>query len=193
MDTSIDTTFLKDHFLIAMPGLNNSMFAHSITYLCEHNEAGAMGIIINQALDLSIDDIFQHLKITDITTPQPERVMAGGPVETGRGFILHKSAQQNLPRWQSSLQITPELQLTSSMDILQAIARGDGPQHKLVALGYAGWGEGQLESEIADNAWLTIPADSNIIFNTPCELRLQAATAQLGIDLSLIAPNAGHA
>ena len=192
MDTEKSGTFLKDHFLIAMPGLNNSIFAHSVTYLCEHNDGGAMGIIINQPLDLSVDDIFQHLNIKDIQAPHPERVMAGGPVDTGRGFILHRTDQEN-QRWQSSLQITPELQLTSSVDILEAIAQGDGPQDKLIALGYAGWGEGQLESEIADNAWLTIPADSSIIFDTICDQRLQAATAQLGIDLSLIAPNAGHA
>jgi putative transcriptional regulator len=186
--TNASSSF-KNHFLVAMPGLNDSIFAHSLTYICEHNENGAMGIVINHPLDISIDDIFSYLEIQGTPGEHKEAIMAGGPVDSNRGFVLHRSGGD----WEASMAITSELSLTSSLDILDAIAHNTGPKDSLIALGYAGWGAGQLEEEIANNAWLTLPADSRIIFDTPCELRLKAATEQLGIDWCLIAPTAGHA
>ncbi len=184
------TTSLKDHFLIAMPAISDGLFANSITYICEHTEQGAMGIVINHPLDLSLDEIFQHLEIDDIQGPHSDQILAGGPVHMDRGFVLHRSTENE---WDSTIRISSQIALTTSQDILAAIAHDEGPVDNLVALGYAGWGAGQLEAELADNAWLTVPADSNIIFNTPVELRAKAAAAQMGVDLALISPQAGHA
>ena len=181
---------LKDHFLIAMPTINDGIFANSITYICEHNEQGAMGIVINHPLDLSLDEIFQHLEISDIQHPHDEQILAGGPVHMDRGFVLHRSTEAE---WDSTIRVSDQVALTTSQDILAAIAHDEGPIDNLVALGYAGWGAGQLEVELAENAWLTTPADSDIIFRTPIELRAKAAAAKLGIDLALISPQAGHA
>lgn len=189
MDTLKSSSSLKNHFLIAMPALNDGIFAHSITYICEHSEHGAMGIVINHPLDLSLDEIFQHLDI-DNTSSHQERILAGGPVHMDRGFILHRSTDK---RWDSTLQVSDQISLTTSQDILSAIAHDEGPRDNIVALGYAGWGEGQLEHELAENAWLTAPADSEIIFNTPIEKRASAAAAKMGVDLALISPQAGHA
>jgi putative transcriptional regulator len=181
---------LKNHFLVAMPSLNEGIFAHSLTYMCEHSEHGAMGIVINRPLDLRLRDILEHLEIDDIRIPQDALIMAGGPVQTDRGFVLHRASEHS---WESTLHITDEIALTTSRDILAAIAHDQGPAAALVALGYAGWSGGQLEDELARNSWLTIPADSAIIFNTPVAQRLNAAAAKLGIDLALLAPGAGHA
>ncbi|MCP3908095.1 MAG: YqgE/AlgH family protein [Oceanicoccus sp.] len=183
-------TSLKDHFLIAMPSIGDGIFAHSITYICEHNEQGAMGIVINHPLDLSLDEIFEHLEIDNIQTPHQDQILAGGPVHMDRGFVLHRNTDDH---WDSTIRVSDQIALTTSQDILTAIAHDEGPSDSIVALGYAGWSEGQLESELADNAWLTAPADSNIIFNTPVEQRAKAAAATMGIDLSLISPTAGHA
>jgi putative transcriptional regulator len=181
---------LKDHFLIAMPGLCTGIFANSVTYICEHNDQGAMGIVINQPLNLSLDDILEQLDINNPDHPHSEPILAGGPVSVDRGFVLHDDTSHN---WGSSLRLNDNLCLTSSRDILDAIATNQGPGHSLVALGYAGWSAGQLEEELADNAWLTAPADSEIIFHTPIELRASRAAAKLGIDLALISSEAGHA
>jgi putative transcriptional regulator len=181
---------LKDHFLIAMPGLCHGIFANSVTYICEHNEHGAMGIVINHPLNLSLEEILEQLEISNPDCPHPEPILAGGPVSVERGFVLHNDT---LNHWDSSLQVTDGICLTSSRDILNAIARNEGPAKSLVALGYAGWGAGQLEEELADNAWLTAPADEDILFNTPIEFRANKAASKLGIDLSLISAQAGHA
>jgi putative transcriptional regulator len=181
---------LKDHFLIAMPSLTEGLFAHSLTYVCEHSEDGAMGIVINHPLDLHLRDILEHLEIDDIRVPRDDLIMAGGPVQTDRGFVLHRAGDRE---WESTLRLTDEISLTTSKDILTSIAHNEGPSAALVALGYAGWGAGQLEGELAANAWLTLPADSAIIFNTPISKRRNAAAAKLGIDLALLAPGAGHA
>ena len=181
---------LKNHFLIAMPSLTQGIFAHSLTYLCEHNEQGAMGIIINRPMGLALGEILEHLNIDGVRHHSEDPVMAGGPVQTDRGFVLHPTGEQ---QWESTRSITEEISLTTSRDILDALAHNEGPASALVALGYAGWGAGQLESELVANSWLTIPADSAIIFDTPAEKRLDAAAAKLGIDLSLLAPGAGHA
>lgn len=191
MDTQTTYSSLKGQFLIAMPSISEGIFAHSITYICEHNEQGAMGIVINHPLDLSLDEIFQHLEIDDINSKHSDHILAGGPVHMDRGFVLHPCTKDDA--WASTIRISDNIQLTTSQDILTAIARDKGPAESLIALGYAGWSEGQLEVELAENAWLTAPADNDIIFNTPVENRAKAAAAKMGIDLALISPNAGHA
>lgn len=190
MDTPKSTASLKNHFLIAMPTISDGIFANSVTYICEHSEQGAMGIVINHPLDLRLDEIFEHLAISDIHYPHHDHILAGGPVHMDRGFVLHRATHQ---QWDSTLQVSDQISLTTSQDILTAIAHDEGPAESIVALGYAGWGAGQLEVELAENSWLTAPADSDIIFKTPIELRAKAAAAKLGIDLTLIAPQAGHA
>lgn len=181
---------LRNHFLLAMPSLRESIFSQSITYICEHGEQGAMGIVINQPLELSLLEIFEHLQI-EIQGPAPHaHVMSGGPVQIDHGFVLHRESDRE---WEASLSITPEITLTTSRDILQAIAHNEGPADYLVALGYAGWSAGQLEEELAANSWLTLPADSSVIFSTPYHLRHRAAAASLGVDMNLISAQAGHA
>jgi putative transcriptional regulator len=185
-----DSESLKNHFLVAMPNLREGFFAQSITYICDHSKHGAMGIVINQPIDLSLYDIFEHLNIECSDKYNRVQVMAGGPVSLNQGFVLHRSNQQ---RWQATVQITADVNLTSSQDILHDIATGKGPNDCLVALGYAGWGAGQLESEMAENSWLTLPASSHIIFDTDVEQRLPLAVKSLGIDMNLMSSEAGHA
>lgn len=180
---------LRDHFLIAMPGLNDSSFAHTVTYICEHSAQGAMGVVINLATPMLLKEIFAQMDLKDQSDQGELIVMSGGPVQPERGFVLHSPDS----KWQSTLEISPDISLTASRDIIAALADGSGPQHALIALGYAGWGEGQLEAEIAANSWLTVAADKNIIFNTPLEQRWTAAAQALGIDVNLIASTAGHA
>jgi putative transcriptional regulator len=180
---------LRDHFLIAMPGMHDASFAHTITYLCDHNEHGAMGLTLNHPMPLTLGDIFSQLELTDHVGLGAETVLAGGPVQVERGFVLHTGSGE----WQSNLNIAPGISLTASRDILEALAEGRGPKEFLLALGYAGWEAGQLEEEIAANAWLTLPANRHILFQTPAELRWSAAAQHLGIDLNLISTIAGHA
>jgi len=181
---------LRDHFLLAMPNLSEGLFSQSITYICEHGESGAMGIVINQPLDLSVAEIFEHLDIEAQRDFSDQPVLAGGPVQIDHGFVLHRHSGSN---WEASLQVTRDITLTTSRDILRAIADGSGPTQYLIALGYAGWSAGQLEQELSDNSWLTLPADSEIIFATPWHRRLSAAAAGFGIDMNLISAQAGHA
>jgi putative transcriptional regulator len=190
VNTARSSDCLRDHFLLAMPGLSEGIFSQSITYICEHGESGAMGIVINQPLDLSVAEIFEHLEITPRRDFSGESVMAGGPVQIDHGFVLHRNCAA---AWESSLKVTPEITLTTSCDILRAIANNEGPEDHLIALGYAGWAAGQLEQELSDNSWLTLPANSDIIFRTSPERRLAAAAALLGIDMNLISGEAGHA
>jgi putative transcriptional regulator len=187
---SNSTASLRNHFLLAMPSLSEGIFSQSITYICEHGESGAMGIVINQPLELSLEEIFEHLEISANNDFSSVPVMAGGPVQIDHGFVLHRNCDKS---WEASLKITPEITLTTSRDILRAIANGAGPQEHLIALGYAGWTPGQLEFELAENSWLTLPADGDIIFKTPYAQRLSAAAAVLGIDMNLISGQAGHA
>ncbi|MBT2968600.1 MAG: hypothetical protein B6D72_10430 [gamma proteobacterium symbiont of Ctena orbiculata] len=183
-------TNLTNHFLIAMPRLEDPNFFHTVTYICEHTTDGAMGIVINRPMDLHLADIFEQLEITISTAKIAEQpVYIGGPVQSDRGFVLHDTNTD----WASTLKITPEISVTTSLDILEAIAAGKGPQRSLVALGYAGWGAGQLESELSQNAWLSGPAESEIIFNRASEERWQAAADLLGIDLNLLSGDTGHA
>lgn len=173
-----------------MPSLSEGIFSQSITYICEHGESGAMGIVINQALELSVDEIFEHLEIKAKKDFSETPVMSGGPVQIDHGFVLHRHCDKH---WEASLKITPDISLTTSRDILRAIANGSGPKEHLIALGYAGWSAGQLEFELAENSWLTLPADPDVIFATPYQQRLGAAAAALGIDMNLISGQAGHA
>jgi len=189
-NTAKSSDCLRDHFLLAMPCLDAGIFAHSITYICEHGESGAMGIVINQPLELTVEEIFEHLQINPRRDFSEVPVMAGGPVQIDHGFVLHRNCERS---WEASLKVTDEITLTTSRDILRAIADDEGPADHLIALGYAGWAAGQLEQELADNSWLTLPASSDIIFSTPSEQRLGAAAAQLGIDMNLISGKAGHA
>lgn len=184
-------TSLRNHFLIAMPGLVDRHFAHSITYLCEHSDTGAMGIVVNRPLELSFDDIFEHLEIADFPHHHPQQVLAGGPVQTERGFVIHRPCRERT--WQSTLEITSQICLTTSRDILDAIARDEGPQDSLIALGYAGWGPGQLEQELSANAWLSLPADASVMFEVATESRAQAAAARHGINLDLLSSSFGNA
>lgn len=181
---------LSNHFLIAMPGLEDVNFYRTVTYICEHNEQGAMGIVINRPLDINLGDILEQMDIPVSSSDNSQQaVFSGGPVQTERGFVLHTPDE----KWDSTLQITPEISITTSRDILEAIAEGKGPIQSLVALGYAGWGEGQLEDELSANAWLSGPADTQIIFNLPSEERWQAAAQILGVDMNLMSGDTGHA
>jgi putative transcriptional regulator len=181
---------LRNHFLLAMPSLSEGIFSQSITYICEHGESGAMGIVINQPLELTVAEIFDHLEIKTRGDFDDMPVMAGGPVQIDHGFVLHRHSATD---WEASIKVTEELTLTTSRDVLRAIANGTGPEEHLIALGYAGWSAGQLEQELAENSWLTLPADSDIIFSTPYQARLGTAAAQLGVDINLISAQAGHA
>jgi putative transcriptional regulator len=180
---------LRDHFLIAMPGLNESSFGHTVTYICEHSDKGAMGVVINAATPMLLKEIFAQMDLDDLSDQGHQIVMSGGPVQPERGFVLHT----NESKWQSTLEVSPEISLTASRDIITALAEGRGPKQCLITLGYAGWGEGQLEAEIAANSWLTVPADKSIIFDTPLEQRWAAAANTLGIDVNLMPVSAGHA
>ena len=188
--TARSSDCLRDHFLLAMPSLSEGIFSHSITYICEHGESGAMGIVINQPLDLSMEEIFEHLQISPRRDYSDVPVMAGGPVQIDHGFVLHRN---NHPNWEACLKVTDEITLTTSRDILRAIADDTGPEEYLIALGYAGWAAGQLENEMAANTWLSCPADEQIIFKTPVDKRWKAAAELIGIDLSLLSSDAGHA
>lgn len=191
---------LTKQLLIAMPSMEDPNFSRTVTIICEHNQDGAMGIIINQPTNLFVDELLSNLDATSSDFKDPENsthksideydpVYAGGPVQIDRGFILHDSDKQ----WDSTLIIDNDLSLTTSEDILLAIAQGKGPENVLIALGYAGWGADQLEQEISANAWLTVPYEADIIFNTPIEQRWQSAAAKIGVDLHLISNQAGHA
>ena len=183
-------SYFTNQFLIAMPALADPNFYQSVTFICEHNEDGALGIVINQPTEIRLGELLDHLEIpTELDAVANMTVYNGGPVEMERGFVLH----QPVGEWEGSLQITERLALTTSSDILRAMAEGRGPERALVALGYAGWGAGQLEQEMADNAWLTSPAEPDIIFDTPPDQRWRAAAEQLGIDLDLLTGGAGHA
>jgi putative transcriptional regulator len=181
---------LSHHFLIAMPAMTDPYFAKSLTYVCEHNEQGAMGIVVNRPISLTLSELFAQINMP-LKPVELEDVLVhfGGPVQTDRGFVLHEPGGA----WQSTLHINDRVGLTTSKDILQAVGEGTGPRHLLVTLGYAGWAEGQLEQELAQNAWLSVPADEHILFDLPAEERLSAAMRLLGIDFASLSEEAGHA
>jgi putative transcriptional regulator len=181
---------LKNQFLISMPHMRDSGFAKTLTYICEHDEQGAMGLVINRPTEISLGEMFEQLNINVSDSElNKERIFAGGPVQTDRGFILHKSNQN----WDSTIKVADNISLTTSRDILSHLADTKDPYSCLVALGYSGWGAGQLEEEITNNYWLTVPATSDIIFDLPYDQRLNAAAARLGISLEQISTQSGHA
>jgi putative transcriptional regulator len=181
---------LQDHFLIAMPAMADPNFNETVTYICKHDADGAFGIVINRPTDLSLGEMLSQLAIELRDRNLADRpVMLGGPVEPERGFVLHRSDQA----FEATLAAGGEIKLTSSPDILAALGRGAGPEPVLVALGYAGWGRGQLEVELGSNTWLTVPANPAIIFETPVEQRWTAALGLPGVDIQRITDYAGHA
>ena len=181
---------LTHHFLIAMPAMVDPNFARTLTYICEHNEQGARGVVINRPLDMTLDTLFERIEIPlEAQQLAGLPVMFGGPVQTDRGFVLHRP----LGKWQATLPVREELGLTSSRDILQSVGSSGQPEEFLVTLGYAGWAAGQLEYELGQNAWLTVAADAHIIFGLPPEARLPAAMQLLGFDLANLSDVAGHA
>lgn len=182
---------LTNHFLIAMPGMADPFFARTVTYLCQHGEEGALGIIVNRPSELTLADIMEQMEI-EIMDPATGQipVYLGGPVQPERGFVLHEAVPGE--EWSSSLKVSDTLRLTTSRDILEAIGQGEGPGNVLIALGYAGWGKGQLEREIVENSWLNAPADQSILFHRPVASRWKAAAELMGVDISLLTAPAGH-
>ena len=219
---------LENQFLIAMPSLNDNYFHKTVTYICEHNDEGAMGLIINMPVNITLHDLLKQIEENDqesnkkkktvqeaeqpvenkehtsdvssdstLTTTQEltldhtleQLVLSGGPIAQNRGFVLHRTQ----PGWKSSLALSEEIMITTSKDILMALGTEKAPEQFMVTLGYAGWGPGQLEAELQANSWLTIDADSDILFNTPIEQRWQKATEKLGIDIAHLSSDVGHA
>jgi putative transcriptional regulator len=181
---------LAGHLLIAMPAMADPNFAQTVTYICEHSDQGTLGLIINRPLNLDLGDVFAQLELKNCDEEvSGKSVLQGGPVHMERGFVIHENEEQ----WENSTTIKDSIRVTTSRDILIAMANGQGPGRATVALGYAGWSAGQLESEILANSWLNTPANAQIIFDTPFEDRWQQSARLLGIDLSMISPEAGHA
>lgn len=211
---------LENQFLIAMPSLGDDYFNKTVTYICEHNGEGAMGLIINMPVNITLHDLLKQIEEndneastkkaskqkTDDKTPEHEStptkvkgilldhsleqlVLSGGPIAQNRGFVLHRTQSG----WKSSLALSDDIMITTSKDILMALGTSAAPEQFMVTLGYAGWGPGQLEAELKTNSWLTIDADSDILFNTPIEQRWQKATEKLGINIAHLSPDIGHA
>lgn len=204
---------LENQFLIAMPSLADGYFNKTVTYICEHNDEGAMGLIINMPVNITLFDLLKQIEENDReqvsgdettleTEESPETVeniclknsleqlvLSGGPISQNRGFVLHRTQ----PGWKSSLALNDDIMITTSKDILLALGTENAPEQFVVTLGYAGWGPGQLETELQTNSWLTIDADSDILFNTPIEQRWQKATEKLGIDMAHLSSDIGHA
>jgi putative transcriptional regulator len=179
----------SNQFLVAMPGLEDENFSHTVTLLCEHNDKGALGLVINRPTDLSVRDMLDHMELQHGSLIGNPIVHWGGPVQPERGFVVHSGPNT----WESSLEIAENLYITTSRDVLTAIGLGRGPREYFVALGYAGWQAGQLEGEILHNSWLNTPADRAILFTLPAEDRWQAATRLLGVDVMQLTGQAGHA
>ena len=193
------TINLTHHFLIAMPGLEDESFARSVVYLCEHSERGALGLIINKPTDITLKGLFDKVDLSlrreDLTK---EPVFQGGPVQTERGFVLHEpmlmdKGETDESAYASTMTIPGGLEMTTSKDVLEALSTGAGPRRVLITLGYSSWGEGQLESELAENAWLTVAADLSVIFDTPVPERYDRALSLLGLQAWMLSPEAGHA
>ena len=186
----MQTVNLTNHFLIAMPGMADPYFSKTLTFICEHNDKGALGVVINKPIDLTLGNLFEQVEIPlENAVLSAQSVYFGGPVQIDRGFVLH----QPLGAWQSTLKIDGDIGFTTSRDILQAMARGEGPGRQMVTLGYAGWSAGQIEDEIKRNGWLTVAADPNVIFGLPAEERLSSAMAMLGLNFANLSEVAGHA
>jgi putative transcriptional regulator len=198
--TDCDSIDLKHHFLIAMPGLEDETFAGSVIYMCEHGPRGAMGLIINKPADISMSLLFDKV---DLRLRREDLVQNpvghGGPVQTERGFVLHDPLRMDKPEedggsiYASTLIVPGGLEMTTSRDVLEALSSGAGPRRVLVTLGYSSWGEGQLESELSENTWLTVPASADVIFDVPMAERYERALDLLGLKSWMLSPDAGHA
>jgi len=184
---------LANHFLIAMPSIQDPVFGGTVVYVCEHNDKGVLGVVINKPTDMTMETLFDRvdLKLAEglRATVVDEPIMFGGPVQDDRGFVLHSPGG----RYSSSLSVTDDVAFTTSIDVLEAVASGGGPARMLVSIGYAGWSPGQLEEEILRNGWLTVGADARVLFDLPIEERYNAAIKLLGIDPLMLASEAGHA
>lgn len=185
---------LVNQFLIAMPNMADPNFSRTVTYVFEHNEKGAMGIVINRPTKMQLAEVFQQLELacTDEAI-HGKPVLQGGPVHIEQGFVIHRADSAGNGEWDYSIHVSDTVQITTSRDILAAMAQGKGPPSAIVALGYAGWGAGQLETELVSNSWLTVNADDTVLFDIPFEQRWHAAVGLLGVDASRIGPDAGHA
>jgi len=190
---------LTHHFLIAMPGLEDEAFARSVVYLCEHSERGALGLVINKPSDINLKHLFDKVELPlrrDDLNETP--VFHGGPVQTERGFVLHEATfagdvNSTESVYASTMTIPGGLEMTTSKDVLEALSTGAGPRKVLISLGYSAWGQGQLESELAENSWLTVGADPAVIFDTPVAERYERALLLLGLQAYMLSPEAGHA
>jgi putative transcriptional regulator len=195
MPIDSDPVNFTHHFLIAMPGLDDEAFAKSVVYMCEHSDRGALGLVINKPSDISLKNLFDKVELplhrADLTGSP---VFQGGPIQTERGFVLHESMLPgNESVYASTMTIPGGLEMTTSKDVLEALSTGAGPKKIFVSLGYSSWGEGQLESEISDNSWLTVAADPAVIFDTPVGERYDRALLLLGLQSWMLSPEAGHA
>ena len=182
--------FLTHHMLVALPALQDPEFARSVALICQHDGNGAMGVVVNRPSEYTLGDVLEQMGIV-LVDPRlrAQRVLAGGPVHPERGFVIHDGDTG----WDSSLAIAEGLFVTTSRDVLEAMAVGEGPDNALVALGCAGWGAGQLEHELTETSWLTVPADAPLLFDTPLEARWQAAAGRLGVDMMHVASHSGRA
>ena len=189
-DISQDESYVTGQLLIAMPGMRDERFAKSVIYMCAHSDEGAMGLVLNQRLDsLTFAELISQLELDEKHLSRDVPVHFGGPVESGRGFVLHTSDYQQ----DATLEVVNGVALTATVEILKAIAQGKGPQKSLLALGYAGWGPGQLDMEIRANGWLQVPSDSEIIFDIEPDTKWERAIERLGIDPRMLSDDVGHA
>jgi putative transcriptional regulator len=181
---------LTNHLLVAMPGMEDPNFAQSVTLICEHGDKGALGIVLNKPLSMRLSEVLTQMKLPAQSDTIGEKiVLSGGPVHQDRGFVLHRPGG----KWESTHKISESIQVTTSRDVLAAMARGEGPENAFIALGYAQWDAGQLEQELKENAWLTLPVSDAVLFDLPYEQRWMAAWRTLGVDVTSVAPSAGHA
>ena len=186
----MDNFDLTNQFLIAMPTMADPNFSRTVTYICVHNEEGALGIVINKPMTVELAEVFSQMNIAcDAADTFSQKIYDGGPVHQDRGFILHSPAKE----WDSTIKVTPDIAISTSRDILEAIGIGEGPSDCLVALGYAGWGAGQLEYEMGENAWLSGPAAPDIMFSTPAQDRWRSAALAMGVDIEGLSGDVGHA
>jgi putative transcriptional regulator len=189
-DKTNEKSSLTNQLLIAMPSLVDPNFAQTVTLICEHTDKGALGIVLNKPLPMRLSEVLSQMKLepsTEEIGAQP--VLRGGPVHTDRGFVLHRPGGE----WDSTHKVSELIQVTTSRDVLAAMARGEGPSDAFIALGYAGWDSGQLEKEILENAWLSMPANDQLVFALPFDQRWQASWQLLGVDLDKVSLVAGHA
>jgi len=190
--------YLTNQFLIAMPAMDDPNFSQTVTLVCEHSDRGALGIVINRTLPMTLGEVFEQLGLDSTRSRVNDQpVLRGGPVQTERGFVLHEPVEAEegnggASPYNSSLQVPGGMTMTTSKDVLEAMASGNGPKRVLVTLGYAGWSAGQLEDEIARNGWITVDAEPAVIFETPTELRYERALSLLGIDARMLSSEAGH-